>query len=446
MIKQIEVKENIINYAEVFEDLPLYIEKYVQEIDQYSEEIQDYFHNYSYFDLSNGLIGNCILLAELERLTGDDKYAHVIHNILKVGLNKSNLLSLNSPSLWSGYTGICLILNCVSNNGTRYKNILLQCEQLLADQIKLKLQQANSNLKSNNIQMNDYDIIEGFAGILPYVMCMTENKVFTQDLKEEMIQYLIDIATLKEIDGELQPSWLINSENQFLEDEKNAYPNGNFNLGHSHGITGVLNSLILITKHNPEIITLTYETIFKLTQWLINYSYREGDYVYWDKKMPLENYINFSNSIAKDSINFTWCYGDLMIVNAIWSAGDLMGNEEFKNYAMDQFYKYTEMLKKIDLTSPTFCHGISGVLYIITEMKKKSQDPIFNEIEEKLINKINTHYNPNNRFGFKDIERYNNEEFQFNKTGILTGTSGVYLVLLNQSNENTSYLQNIFIV
>lgn len=447
----ISAKTDLLNqinsYLENFDDLQSFVEEYLEEVRGFPEEVQNYFHNYSYFDLSGGLIGNSLLLSEMDNLCPEKNYSKKIFEILKVGLNRSNLLNLDSPSLWSGLTGICIILRAASPDGIRYKNVLNSCEEILATLIETKLIEVNRNLNNDDVQMNDYDVIEGLAGVAPYVINSSDNPVFTNEIKDGIIDYLIEISkSTSNSEGILIPNWRIKSENQFLSEEKEHFLYGNLNLGHSHGISGVLNSLIFISENNEVVFNKTKNTIDQLSKWLIKYNYSDGTHVFWDKKMPMENYIEFNKSTTQDKINFSWCYGELMIALAIWSSGKLLNNELYKEFAHDRFLEYIPTIEKETLNSPSFCHGYAGLLYMLSEIKRRTESDFFGKTEKNIYSKLMKQLSQENKFDFQDVEIYNHFKYEFNKTGILTGTSGIYLVLLNYEDKlSSNLLRNLFI-
>jgi len=63
-------------------------------------------------------------------------------------------------------------------------------------------------------------------------------------------------------------------------------------------------------------------------------------------------------------------------------------------------------------------------------MNEDTKIPIFEEMESFFIEELIKRYDEKSKFGFKNIEEFNNEKYKFNKTGLLTGNSGIYLVLL----------------
>lgn len=428
MLTENLIKDRSIKYANEFEELNSLVSYIISDVQEYPFEAQRWFYNYSYFDLSNGLLGNCVFLAEMDYMFPEKKFASMAHQILKVGVNRKQILKINTPSLWSGLTGVCFTIKSLSKNYTRYENLLIECEKILKPLIKNKIFQAKTNLKKNDVQMTDFDVIEGLSGIAVYLFEEKERDVEFQNLLDEITDYFILLCDYKDFGNTKVPKWHISKDNQFLESEKIHYPQGNFNLGQSHGISGILSVLShLVTMESSKQESIK-SVITLLTDWLINNHICKDNSIFWEKKMSLEHYLY--NDSSNDYLNFSWCYGDLTIARAIWLAGKSIDNTYYQDFAISCFKKFKQKVTNHKLESPTYCHGFSGALHLMIEMKKDTNLTFFKDMESYFLNLILRSYNTNSKFGFQDVEKLQNKEFFFDKTGLLTGASGTYLVLL----------------
>jgi hypothetical protein len=95
------------------------------------------------------------------------------------------------------------------------------------------------------------------------------------------------------------------------------------------------------------------------------------------------------------------------------------------------------------LVSPTFCHGIVGLLAITHRMAQDTDDPFLIaqtvQLKQKLINSFDTAL----PFGFQDLEPLTFQKgavkldyMGVNKAGLLEGAAGIGLGLLGISRNN----------
>ena len=114
-----------------------------------------------------------------------------------------------------------------------------------------------------------------------------------------------------------------------------------------------------------------------------------------------------------------------------------------------------DFMKKNDIlnfTSPTFCHGLSGLLLILKNLYILTDDLIFHNVMLKVVQKIIDSSDKSYEFGFKDIDySYTNytlsryEEIN-NNIGIMKGSISVLLSLLEIINNEINILSNIFLL
>ncbi|PCK17433.1 hypothetical protein CEY02_19990 [Bacillus pumilus] len=435
MLNKSEISDRALNFGGKFESLPTLIEFITKDADQFDIKIQEYFHNISYFDIGQGLLGNLFFLGEMDYLYPNDKFAYFSKEILKIGVNRASILQVNEPSLMSGLAGICLAIKSVSKNYTRYENLIKEINDILKELISEKIKSANHNLNIHDVHMTDYDLMEGIAGIIVYLLDEKERDHDLKLLFNDAVEYLIKLSGEFKY-GEINiPNWYIPSKNQFLKSETKAFPEGNFNLSISHGITGVLSTLVMCIEDYKDVDSIK-NAISYLSDWLIENVNEEEESLYWKKKLSLTSYKK-AEPIYNDSLNFSWCYGDLSVARILWKAGKALNNKYYEKFALKVFSGSYKQMKNYSLISSTYCHGLAGILHILIEMNKDTNLPLFKQMEDFFLNELLENFDTNSEFGFYDIELYLNEENKFNKPGLLSGNTGIYLVLLYYLNRKT---------
>jgi lantibiotic biosynthesis protein len=435
MLQKSKILDASYNFGHKFENLPKLLEFITKDAEQFDIKIQEYFHNISYFDIGQGLLGNLFFLAEMDNLFPNDKFAYFSKEILKIGINRDSIMQVNEPGLWSGLSGVCLSIKAVSKDYTRYDNLIKEINNMQKLIIRQKIISAKYNLYIHDVHMTDYDLMEGIAGILIYLKDEKDRDNELKLLFDEAVEYLINLCGEFEHGDIRIPNWYIPSKNQFLKSEEKAFPEGNFNLGISHGITGVLSSLVMCIEDYHDIHSIKSAISF-LSDWLIENVTGGGDCLYWKKKLSLTSYKK-GDSDYQDSLNFSWCYGDLSVARVLWKAGKALKNDDYKDFSMRIFTASFKEMKKYNLVSSTYCHGIAGILHTVIEMSEDTKIPLFKEMEEFFVNELLTNFDHNSEFGFCDTELYMNVKNEFNKPGLLTGNTGIYLVLLYYLNRKS---------
>ncbi len=212
-------QKEVFKYSEQLGDIEHIIKFSTEEFNTLNHSMREIFYNHSYYDIANGLLGNCIFLSEMYKKTNDLKYHQYAHKILKIGINRKGIESIDNPGLWSGLSGVCFCLETLNNNGL-YKEIIKSCDQILIVLIQKKIDEANENLNNHNVMMGDYDLMEGLVGIAQYILTYKVNNSHFQLLLSRIVDYFISLTQYQLIKDKKIPNWLIKSENQFLEEEK----------------------------------------------------------------------------------------------------------------------------------------------------------------------------------------------------------------------------------
>ena len=93
--------------------------------------------------------------------------------------------------------------------------------------------------------------------------------------------------------------------------------------------------------------------------------------------------------------------------------------------AMEAVFRRPIPARMID--SPTFCHGVAGLLAITLRFAADTGDAQFAGAAEGLTQQILGRFRPDSLLGFRNLEYRGNETDQ---PGLLDGAAGVAIVLL----------------
>jgi hypothetical protein len=145
-----------------------------------------------------------------------------------------------------------------------------------------------------------------------------------------------------------------------------------------------------------------------------------------------------------DSSRAAWCYGAPGVARSLWLAGQGLGDEALQQIAvegMEAVYRRPVEERRID--SPTFCHGIAGLLQVTLRFAHDTSLPVFTEAASELTEQLLTMYDPERALGFCSIEPGGN---LVDQPGLLDGAPGVALVLLAASSNVEPTWDRLFLL
>jgi lantibiotic modifying enzyme len=249
------------------------------------------------------------------------------------------------------------------------------------------------------------------------------------------------------------PRWYLPRHYQFTQIDQQNFPQGNFNLGLAHGISGVLGFLSIAMLEGIEIEGLK-EAVRRITDWLMKK---------FNKRFGLwPNRVSFSYEVLDKELPYdqcsleAWCYGTPGVARVLYLTGKALEDKVLQHGAIDAFMKILKRNhEQHSFQTPTFCHGLAGLLTLSKLMAKDTHISEFHEFSNKLENKILSFYDYKAPFGFKDremlikdqnllnlssCERSHFNEFnEYDNIGFLDGVSGILLALLLGKNEYFSW-------
>lgn len=392
--------------------------EYIKEISNKSYNVERFedieMPVYEEITLSHGLPALCILFAELDYIYPNedwDKNAHYYLYKIQKHIEEGNV---NNLSMYSGYAGIGLAVESLSKNGTRYSKFRTCINKYFNDNIDQLLDELY-NLKYCN--MRDYDVISGVSGTLGYTITQDDLHEVNKKIGEYLVYRCKDIM----YKGEKIPGFYIPRENQFLEQEKIMYKDGNFNLGLSHGIPGILLALCSLKDKGYDIEDLD-ESIEKIANFLMKYICKSNNK--WNSTISFGEYC--LGKVLSEGTRDAWCYGSPGVSYALYISGCILNNDSYKEKAIQVMKGVMNNL--IGIASPTFCHGLSGVMYIFHRFYELTKDDLFKDYVDVLSEQLWKLYSLDNPYGFKNIESIISTSTD--QVGILTGIAGILLPLL----------------
>lgn len=382
--------------------------------------------------LAGGYPGLILLFSELDRLFPDENWDEVSHHCI-LGLKTAlEAEGIHGYSLFGGLAGICFAVQQASRGGKRYQKLLNTLNGTLLKGVQDSYLVPLKDLlqAGKPIPATYYETIQGISGVGIYYLQMLPQEPFLKDL-EEMIRLCILLTKPLLIEGKELPGWYLPNEHQFIERDKQDYPMGNFNLGLSHGLPGIVAFMSIALLHGIK-IEGQLEAIEYATNWIKRKRKTRNLAYYWDGRIPYEEEILGENRGGIHLMD-AWCYGTPGVARTLYLAGQALRDEELKKFALNSYRGiFKRQRQEWRLPGPTFCHGIAGLLTITLRMAQDTQDQELIKHTETLKNFLLDYYHPEYPLGFRDFEpTLHGRYVEVDKAGLLEGVAGVLLSLLS---------------
>jgi hypothetical protein len=139
-----------------------------------------------------------------------------------------------------------------------------------------------------------------------------------------------------------------------------------------------------------------------------------------------------------------WCYGAPGVARALWLAGDVLDDDQLRALAvaaMEAVYRRPIPERAID--SPTFCHGVAGLLQVTLRFAHDTRLPAFADASEALAQQLLDAYDGSRLLGYAALEPGDNPVDQ---PGMLDGAPGVALVLLAAATDREPAWDRAFLL
>jgi len=392
------------------------------------------------YSIAQGYSGLAILWSYLDAISPEEAWDLTAREHLELAVRGAEAHTYHSAGLFSGLSGTAFSAWRLSRQGTRYRRLLssLDCE-ITAQSLLL----ADSVRTQHGMNVGDFDVISGLSGIGVYLLCRRHEPGVEAALSA-VVQALVHLAG--EEDG--VPRWHTPVHQLWAEEGRQLYPHGNLNCGLAHGIPGPLAFLSLACRDGVESPGLM-EGIARLADWLCRNRLDDSWGVNWPTAIPLveaEGRLEAPRAAAtkETTSRCAWCYGSPGIARALWLAGEALDRDEYRALAvsaMEAVFRRPLAERRID--SPTFCHGVAGLLQITLRFANDTGQDVFLEQSRILVRQILASYQPESLLGFRNLEVPGCETDQ---PGLLDGAPGVALVLLAAATDVEPSWDRLFLL
>jgi lantibiotic biosynthesis protein len=373
------------------------------------------------YGIAQGYAGLAVVCGYLDACFPDERWDIIGHQYLEIATRGVEKQTQVSTGLFAGLSGLAFAVWYLSYQGTRYRKLLAALEEMLLPQVGTLAQQLTR--QKQGLPVQQFDLISGLTGVGTYLLCRREEPRPAFAL-QSVLRCFTDLI-LSESKG--IPCWYTPAHH-LEETTRQHYPNGNLNCGLAHGIPGPLALLSLAYREGVEVEGLA-ESIERVADWLCQNFLEDEWGINWPNAIPLApDQTAVASARALRGSRAAWCYGSPGVARSLWLAGQALNRTDYQEQAiaaMEAVYRRPLNVRNID--SPTFCHGVAGLLQITLRFARDTGLPLFTEAVENLSEQLFSLYEPESLLGYRCLEPGNRS---VDKPGMLDGAPGVVLVLL----------------
>lgn len=393
------------------------------------------------YQVAQGSAGLAIMYGYLDACFPGEGWDALAHSSLEVALRSVEQRAYLPTGLFAGLGGLAFVAWYLSRGGKRYQRLLGTLEASLFAQARTLAHQLLE--QKENIAIEQFDLISGLSGVGTYLLCRQANSQAVAVLQTVLMSL---VALSKEENG--LPRWHTPAHLQSDERIRTKYPYGHLNCGLAHGIPGPLGLLSLACLSGIVVEGLE-EAIERVADWLVQHRLDDQWGINWPTGVPItaNNTVFASPTQASNPFEpgrTAWCYGSPGIARTLWFAGQALDASKYREMAlaaMEAVYRRPLQVRRID--SPTFCHGVAGLLQITLRFAHDTALPQFTEAAQTLSTQLLSLYRPESLLGYTDMGPLGD---RVDQSGLLDGAAGIVLVLAAIANTADPGWDRLFLL
>jgi hypothetical protein len=372
--------------------------------------------------LAQGDAGLALSCSYLDACFPEERWDRVSHRYLALATEAAERSTYSSAGLFGGLAGLAFAAWSLSRGGTRYQRLLATLDHALLGQIAEQTDNL-ARVTTKGVAFGEFDAVSGLAGVGAYLLKRAGNPAAAQALRA-LLRSLVALAR----DDAGLPRWWTPAHLMGNEETAALYPYGNLNCGLAHGIPGPL-ALMALALSNEIRVEGLQEAVDGLAEWLIRHQAEDAWGVNWPYAVPLTaEGLPESADVTRAGSRAAWCYGAPGVARALWLAGVCRGRPEWRELAIEAMAAvYRRPLADRQIDSPTFCHGVAGLLQATLRFANETRLPMFADAAGDLVEWLLSAYEPDSIMGYRNWEPGGT---RVDQPGLLEGAAGVLLTLL----------------
>lgn len=397
------------------------------------------------YGFAQGYAGLAVVWGQLDRCFPGEGWDAVAHEHLEIAAHGAATEATLVPSAFVSLGGLAFAAWYLSRSGTRYRRLTAALEQRLIR--KLEPMIADVRRQYDGVPVNAFDLIAGLSGVALYLLSRRESGSESPEAERALSELVCCLVELSSEENGL-PRWhspanALGGDDPLLE----RFPTGYLNCGLAHGIPGPLGALALARRAGVVCEGLE-EAIDRLAGWLVAHRCDDEWGLNWPTAVgvlpPGDPDGRIAPADASQRSHAGWCYGSPGIARVLYLAGLTLRKAEYCDLAVRAIEAVLRRpIPARQLESPTFCHGVAGLLAIVLRFANDTGASTLQAGAVALTEQLLALYEPDSLLGFRSVERGGK---RVDQPGLLDGASGVVLVLLGAACDTEPAWDRLFLL
>jgi hypothetical protein len=386
--------------------------------------------------VAEGDAGVAMLCGYLDACFPDEGWDAVGHRLLDSCVSALERVGVGHSGLFGGLSGLALAALTLSRAGRRYQRLLRHLDRAL---LPSAIEQADALAsRRGGLAVGDFDLVTGVTGVGAYLLARKHER----GVMEALRRTLGALVWLAGSDGDM-PRWWTPRALLAGEDMVREFPDGNLNCGLAHGIPGPLALLALASREGVEVEGQA-TAMREIAEWLVEQRIEDEWGVNWPSAVPALGRGLAGPGAPPRPTRSAWCYGSPGIACALWLAGSALADSDLCSLAVDAIEAvHRRPLSARNIDSPTFCHGVAGLLQITLRFAQATGTPMFADAADALAAQLLAAYEPGRLLGYAALEPGGNP---VDRAGVLDGAAGVAMVLLAAGTDAEPSWDRLFLL
>ena len=383
--------------------------------------------------VAQGDAGLAIMCGYLDTCFPDEGWDTLGHSWLTSAAHEAERADHLPIGLFDGVSGLGLAAWLVSRDGSRYSRLLASIDHLVVPRTVHLARSVTG--QRHGLPVGDFDVISGVTGIGAYRLHREGRREV--DAVRAILRSLIALTD----DREGIPSWHTPPEAMRDATMLREHPGGALNCGLAHGIPGPLALMALALREGFAVDGLE-QAVERTASWLTRQQIHDTWGVNWPTVVPLTpNAREPAPGARTRASRSAWCYGSPGIARSLWLAGDALRLKALAVEAIQAVYRRPLPIRNID--SPTFCHGVAGLLQITLRFSHDTGLASFAQQADVLLRQLLALHDPNRLFGYAALEPGGR---LIDQPGLLEGAAGVVMTLLASATDREPNWDRLFLL
>jgi hypothetical protein len=381
------------------------------------------------YTIGQGDAGLALMCASLDAWLPGQGWDEVGHGFLTDAVRVAERETRMSPSLFGGLSGLAFAASALNGDGARYPRLLAGLNDALASALD-----DGQPTADGRGPVSEFDVIAGASGVGAYLL-----RYDPLGLLPKVLSGLVSLAEPR--DG--PPRWMTPPDQLGDPAMASKFPSGYLNCGLAHGIPGPLALLALSLRHGVE-VPGQVDAVRRLADWLLEHRMDDRWGVNWPSAIPVTSPGERDDPGRLLPARSAWCYGSPGVARALWFAGEALDDQGLCGVAVEAMHAvFRRPIPERRIESPTFCHGVAGLLQIAVRFAHDTRLPAFSAAATELVDGLLAAYEPDRPLGYASIEPGPNP---VDRPGLLDGAPGVALALLAAATDTEPTWDRLFLL